>query len=238
MNSIKLIHGDCLEEMDKLIEQEFKFDSIICDTPYGITACRLDSIIPFDKMWKRLNKLIKPNGAIVLFGAEPFSSALRISNIKNYKYDWYWNKKQGTGFLNCKKMPLKSIENISIFQESIRYNPQMRTGFKPYKCKQGHVGKNYGKVKENNISESNGDRYPLTLLEFKRDKNKQHPTQKPIALMEYLIKTYTNENNTVLDFTCGSGSTLIACKNTNRNCIGIEKDENYYNIAKKRLDNL
>jgi len=235
----RLIHGDCLEVMDKLIDEGVKVDAIITDPPYGTTACKWDSVIPFDKMWERLNKLIKPNGAIVLFGSEPFSSALRMSNIKNYKYDWYWNKGQGTGFLNSKKMPLKNIENISVFQKSINYNPQMRTGFKPYKTKKGGLTDNYRKDSVDEvITISNGERYPLNTLNFTRDKNKIHPTQKPVALMEYLIKTYTNENETVLDFTMGGGSTGVACLNTKRSFIGIELDEEYFNIAKTRIDNL
>jgi len=230
---IKLIQGDCLEEMMD-IEPE-SIDAIICDPPYGTTACKWDSVIPFSEMWQHLNRIIKPNGAIVLFGSEPFSSALRMSNIKNYKYDWYWNKGQGTGFLNSKKMPLKSIENILVFQESINYNPQMRTGFKPYECKQGKTKTdNYGK-QTGAVTKSNGERYPLTLIDFNRDKDKQHPTQKPVALMEYLIKTYTNENETVLDFTMGSGTTGVACKNLNRNFIGIELDETYFKIAEERI---
>jgi len=232
-----LIHGECLEEMDKLIEQDIQVDAIITDPPYGTTVCKWDSVIPFIPMWERLNKLIKPNVAIVLFGSEPFSSALRMSNIKNYKYDWFWKKPQATGFLNSKKMPLKNIENILVFQKSINYNPQMRKGFKPYQCKQGKTKtENYGKQK-GAISKSDGERYPLTLLEFKKDKEKQHPTQKPVLLMEYLIKTYTNENETVLDFTMGSGTTGVACKNLNRKFIGIEKEEKYFNIAKNRIFN-
>jgi len=232
---IKLIHGEALEEMDKLILAGVKVDAIICDPPYGTTACKWDSVINFNKMWFRLEKLIKPNGAIVLFGSEPFSSALRMSNIKNYKYDWYWDKGQGTGFLNSKKMPLKNIEIISVFQETINYNPQMRTGFNPYEIKQGKTKtQNYGK-QTGAVTKSDGTRYPLTLIKFIRDKDKIHPTQKPVALMEYLIKTYTNENELILDFTMGSGTTLLACKNLNRRGIGIEMDKEYYDIAVNRI---
>ena len=189
-------------------------------------------------MWERLNKIIKPNGAIVLFGSEPFSSALRMSNIKNYKYDWIWIKEQGTGFLNSKKQPLKNNEQICIFYEKqVTYNPQMRKGFKPYICKQGqNKTDNYGK-QTGAITISDGERYPLNTLNFTRDKLRMHSTQKPVALMEYLVKTYTNENETVLDFTMGSGTTGVACKNTNRNFIGIELDESYFKIAKERIDN-
>ena len=234
---INLINDDCLEEMDKLIERGIKVDAIITDPPYGTTRNKWDSVIPFDEMWKRLNRLIKPNGAIVLFGNEPFSSTLRCSNLNNYKYDWYWQKDSGTGFLNAKKQPLRNIETISIFyKKQPTYNPQMRLGFKPYKCNQGKTKtQNYGK-QTGATTVSNGERYPLNTLCFNRDNGKLHPTQKPVALMEYLIKTYTNENETVLDFTMGSGSTGVACINTNRNFIGIELDKKYFDIAKERIE--
>ena len=188
-------------------------------------------------MWSQLNQVIKVNGAVVLFGSEPFSSALRMSNIKNYKYDWTWVKEQGTGFLNSKKQPLKNNEQISVFyKKPPTYNPQMRVGFKPYMCKQGETKtQNYG-TQTGAITVSNGERYPLNTINFTKDKSKLHPTQKPVALMEYLIKTYTNEGETVLDFTFGSGTTGVACVNTNRNFIGIELDEGYFNIAKDRIN--
>tara|TARA_R110001599_G_scaffold346472_1_gene571829 strand:- start:193 stop:945 length:753 start_codon:yes stop_codon:yes gene_type:complete len=235
--NLNLIHGECLEEMDKLIGQGVVVDVIICDPPYGTTQCKWDSVIPLDKMWERLNKLIKPNGAIVLFGAEPFSSALRMSNIKNYKYDWVWVKEQGTGFLNSKKQPLRNNEQVSLFyRKQPSYNPQMREGFKPYKTKKGGLTDNYNKDSSDNVTtESDGTRYPLNTLNFNRDKNTVHPTQKPVALMEYLIKTYTNEGETVLDFTMGSGTTGVACVNTNRNFIGIEMDDKYFEIASERI---
>ena len=233
----RLYRGDCLEIMKDI--ESGSIDAIITDPPYGTTACKWDSIIDFDLMWEQLNRIIKPNGAIVLFGSEPFSSALRMSNIKNYKYDWVWVKEQGTGFLNSKKQPLKNHEQICVFyKKQPTYNPQMRTGFKPYTCKQGITKTdNYGK-QTGAVTVSNGTRYPLNTLEFKRDKLKLHPTQKPVALMEYLIKTYTNETETVLDFTMGSGTTGVACKNTNRNFIGIEKDEKYFKIAEKRFNQI
>jgi len=235
-NSI-LIKGDCLEQMDKLITEGLVFDAIITDPTYGTTACKWDSVIPFEAMWERLNKLIKPNGAIVLFGSEPFSSALRMSNIKNYKYDWVWVKEQGTGFLNSKKQPLKNNEQMCVFyKKQPTYNPQMRQGFKPYKTKKGGLTDNYRKDSVSEVmTESNGERYPLNTLTFTRDKSKQHPTQKPVALMEYLIKTYTNEGELVLDFTMGSGTTGVACKNTNRKFVGIERDDKYFKIANDRI---
>jgi site-specific DNA-methyltransferase (adenine-specific) len=228
---VKLLKGDCLEVMKDI--ESGSVDAIITDPPYGTTACKWDSVIPFEPMWEQLNRVIKPNGAIVLFGSEPFSSALRMSNIKNYKYDWVWHKNNKTGFLNAKKMPLKNIETISIFQKRIKYNPQ---GLKPFNriVKRGSNGNNYSKSGVKNLQEFTN--YPTQYINFKCQGKTVHPTQKPVLLMEYLIKTYTNENETVLDFTMGSGSTGVACVNANRNFIGIEQDENYFNIAKKRIE--
>ena len=246
MSKIDLYRGDCLEVMDRLIEDGVKVDSIITDPPYGTTACKWDSVIPFDEMWLRLNKLIKPNGAIVLFGSEPFSSALRMSNIKNYKYDFVWKKPKGTGHLNAKKMPMRDTENISVFNvHHSFYTPQMSKGT-PYKNKCGKVDKvsevgdtTYGKfIDGNSVRAINtGFRYPKTVIEFTGvERGTVHQTQKPVALMEYLIKTYTNEGETVLDFTMGSGTTGVACKNLNRDFIGIEMDEGYFKIAEDRID--
>ena len=236
--NIKLFNGDCLDVMDKLIAEGIKVDAIITDHPYGTTACKWDSIIPFDEMWLRLNKLIKPNGAIVLFGSEPFSSALRMSNIKNYKYDWVWDKKKGGNPLLSKIQPIKIHENISVFGKGkIKYYPIMIDRDKP-KAR----GKNKGIISDttNNCFSENKvytQFYPKSIIEFSNanQNNKFHPTQKPVDLMEYLIKTYTNENDLVLDFTCGSGSTLVGCLNTNRRGIGIELDEGYYKIASERI---
>ena len=236
--NIKLYQGDCLEVMDKLIAEGVKVDTIITDPPYGTTACKWDSIIPFDEMWIRLNKLIKPNGAIVLFGSEPFSSALRMSNIKNYKYDWVWDKKKGGNPLLSKIQPIKIYENISVFGKGkIKYYPIMIDRDKP-KAR----GKNKGIISDttNNCFSENKvytQFYPKSIIEFSNanQNNKFHPTQKPVDLMEYLIKTYTNENDLVLDFTCGSGSTLVGCLNTNRRGIGIELDDKYFKIASERI---
>jgi len=240
---INLIHGECLEEMDKMIAQGIKIDAIITDPPYGTTACKWDSVIPFEAMWERLNKLIKTNGAIVLFGGEPFSSALRMSNIKNYKYDWIWDKKSTTGFLNSKKRPLNRFENISVFSnktpvyypiKEIRGRPRNKGG---YNKKKGDGDMVYGAFK--NKESFNNDYYPTNIIEIPNaaQKGKVHPTQKPVELMEYLVKTYANEGETVLDFTMGSGTTGVACKNTNRNFIGIEMDDKYFKIAEKRINN-
>ena len=227
---IRLEHGNCLEIMDKLIDEGVKVDMILTDPPYGTTACKWDSVIPFDKMWERINKLIKPNGAIVLFGSEPFSSALRMSNIKNYKYDWIWEKRP-VNFLNAKKQPLRNTENIIVFNSKI-YNPQGLI----YKER---INKRSNSTETNNVhglcNKSYFTNYPKQILKFIGERG-LHPTQKPVELMGYLIKTYTNEGETVLDFTMGSGSTGVACLNANRRFIGIELDENYFNIAKERIE--
>ena len=233
---IQLHKGDCLEVMQNI--ETGSVDAIITDPPYGTTQCKWDSVIPFEPMWEQLNRIIKPNGAIVLFGSEPFSSALRMSNIKNYKYDWYWRKPKGTGHLNAKKMPMNDIENVSLFyKKQCLYNPQYSKG-KPYKEKSGKKSfDGYGKDKREGNS-NKGIRYPKRLIEFKVvERNTLHSTQKPVALMEYLVKTYTNQGEVVLDFTMGSGSTGVACVNTNRSFIGIEQDDKYFAIAEERIDN-
>lgn len=233
---MKLINGDCLEEM-KLIKDK-SIDMILCDLPYGTTQNKWDSVIDLEKLWEQYCRVIKDNGAIVLFAQTPFDKVLGSSNLKMLKYEWIWQKENGTGFLNAKKMPLKNHENILVFyKKSPRYNPQMRFGFKPYKCKQGSGSENwnYDKSQGGHVTESNGERYPLSVIEFNRDKNTVHPTQKPIALLEYLIRTYTNEYETILDNCMGSGSTGVACVNTNREFIGIELDEKYFEISKKRI---
>jgi len=236
---IELIQGDCLTEMQKI--ESGSVDAIITDPPYGTTACKWDSVIDFQLMWEQLNRIIKPNGAIVLFGSEPFSSALRMSNIKNYKYDWVWNKTTKTNHLNAKKQPLRRSELISVFyKKQPTYNPQGLietevSNFRPnhFKYKKGE--KIYGEQKEHS-NKSNYTNYPDNILTFANPNNKSlHPTQKPVELMEYLIKTYTNEGETVLDFTMGSGSTGLAAKNLNRSFIGIEQDPNYFNIAEEQI---
>ena len=244
---IDLRKGECLEVMKSI--PDASVDAIITDPPYGTTACKWDSVIDFDLMWEQLNRIIKPNGAIVLFGSEPFSSALRMSNIKNYKYDWVWNKEKSTNFMQVKRQPSRVIENIIVFNTT-QYNPQMviaeAKNKRPRKQKQdeGSVSKSetYGKIKRYVNANHNEDlRYPKNIINIKSTEkecnniNRVHPTQKPIALMEYLIKTYTNENETVLDFTMGSGTTGVACVNTKRNFIGIELDDKYHNIAKQRI---
>ena len=242
---IDLYKGDCLEVMKEI--KNGSVDAIITDPPYGTTACKWDSVIDFELMWEQLNRIIKPNGAIVLFGSEPFSSALRMSNIKNYKYDWIWDKASATNFVHAKNKPMKQHEIISVFslgttvhkgQSKARmdYNPQGLIEINKKRKKTKTSGVNFTERpshKDEFISTHTN--YPKTILTFKRDKG-LHPTQKPIALMEYLIKTYTNENETVLDFTMGSGSTGVAAKQTNRKFIGIEQDEKYFNIASERIN--
>lgn len=235
MVNVNLMKGDCLELMKSI--PDGGVDLILTDPPYGTTACKWDSVIPFESMWEQLKRIIKPNGAIVLFGSEPFSSALRMSNIKQYKYDWKWEKEQGTGFANSKKMPLKSYEDCMVFYfKPPLYNPQgLIPVNKKRKHKQDDVGEHLGK---NGLTGKDFfqefSNYPKSILKFNRDKG-FHPTQKPVALLEYLIKTYTQENETVLDFTAGSMSTAIACINTNRNGIMIEKDDHYFKVGSDRV---
>ena len=235
---IQLYNGDCLELMKNI--PDGSVDLVLTDPPYGTTACKWDSVIPFEPMWEQLNRIIKPNGAICLFGSEPFSSALRMSNIKNFKYDWIWEKEQGVGFQLVKYRPLIKCENISVFcKKTPTYFPIKTKLEKVIRInrKAGSNGKSETsplKYSDERVSEYS-ERYPTNLIKFKRDKGK-HPTQKPVALLEYLIKTYTNEGETVLDFTCGSGSCGVACINTNRNFIGIELDKGYFDIAEKRIN--
>ena len=230
---IDIKQGDCLELMKDIPDESI--DMILCDLPYGTTKNKWDSVIPLNKLWKSYERIIKDNGAIVLFSQMPFSAELVHSNLKLFKYEWIWQKDNGTGFLNAKKMPLKIHENILVFYKKLPlYNPQMRTGFKPYKCKQGRHSTNYGAYEQGHITESNGERYHIDIIKFKKDSG-LHPTQKPVELLEYLIKTYTNENETVLDNCMGSGSTGVACINTNRDFIGYELNEEYFNIAQNRL---
>ena len=237
----KLLHGDCLELMKSI--PDGSVDAIITDPPYGTTACKWDSVIPFDLMWEQLNRIIKPNGAIVLFGSQPFSSALVMSNPKMFKYEWIWQKSHATGHLNSKKQPMRQHENISIFyKKQCTYNPQMiKKNYLDKRTKSGQIENvdiysSFTKV-DRQIHITDG--YPKTIqyfaTPFKGGEGGKHPTQKPVALIEYLIKTYTNEGETVLDFTMGSGTTGVACKNTNRKFIGIEKDDKYFEIAKNRI---
>jgi DNA modification methylase len=236
---IDLRQGDCLEVMKTIPDKSI--DMILCDLPYGTTACKWDVVIPFESLWEQYNRLIKNNGAIVLFGSQPFTTDLINSNRKMFKYELIWDKVQGKQPFLAKIQPMKSHENIIVFGKSkLVYNPQMRKG-KPYTDKRkGQIAKTEHFQKFERQSYENKDtRYPVTILEFNNPNTKgMHPTQKPVALLEYLIKTYTNENETVLDNCMGSGSTGVACVNTNRNFIGIELDDKYFEIAKERINEL
>ena len=235
---IDLRQGDCLELMKEIPDKSV--DMILCDLPYGTTACKWDNIIPFEPLWEQYKRIIKDNGAIVLFGREPFTSKLVCSNIKDYKHKWVWNKKQSGSPFNAKYMPLQIEEDVMVFcskNKKVNYYPIMR---------KGKLRTKGGSKKQ--IQTMNGIRsgykyindlyYPINILEVANCKNKKenlHPTQKPVELLEYLIKTYTNENEIVLDNCMGSGSTGVACVNINRNFIGIELDKNYFEIAKERI---
>lgn len=243
MNMIDLYNGDCIEVMNSLIQKGTKVDAIITDIPYGTTACSWDTIIPFEKMWDCLRKIRKEHSPILLFGNEPFSSYLRISNIKEYKYDIYWQKERVTNIFQLKKRPGKIIETINVFYDKqCTYNPQMTKHEGPLrsnKIKNGKLGLLVDSQNRKPFEyKDTGKRYPLQIVHFKRDilSSNLHPTQKPLELMEYLVKTYSNEGDTVLDFTMGSGTTGVACRKLNRNFIGIEIDENYFDIAQKRIN--
>jgi DNA modification methylase len=242
---IKLLHGDCLELMKDIPDKSI--DMILCDLPYGTTACKWDVVIPFEPLWKEYKRIIKDRGCIALFGSEPFSSHLRMSNIKDYKYDWVWEKDKGTGFAFSNKQPLRKTENISVFYTNTPfYDSQGVKLDKPYTHTLPVVTSDSSKgASAHNLEETGVRKYATythakktNLIYFARDSQKGslHPTQKPIALLEYLIKTYTIENETVLDNCMGSGSTGVACINTNRNFIGIEKDDKYFEIAKNRIE--
>ncbi len=234
---MQLIKGDCLEVMRGLIADGVKVDAVITDPPYGTTACKWDSVIPFVDMWECLNGLTRKRSPVVLFGSEPFSSALRMSNVKNYKYDWVWNKKNISNPMLAKYQPLKNHENVIIFSKGTsNYNP-IKT--------QVNVCRQWVQYSDSSIiaSKTKGNRgvacglYPKSIIEFSnaKRKGKVHPTQKPVALMEYLIKTYTDESDTVLDFTMGSGTTGVACANLDRDFIGVERDSEYFKIAEQRI---
>lgn len=241
--NIDIKQGDCLELMKEI--PTGSIDMILCDLPYGTTRNKWDSLIPLDRLWEEYERIIKSNGSIVLFAQTPFDKVLGCSNLKLLKYEWIWEKEMGTGFLNANYAPLKSHENILVFSKgnashngkAMVYNPQKTKG-KPYTISQGKMVNNYDTehMIKGITTNSDGKRYLKSVLKVNRDKTKLHPTQKPVALLEYLIKTYTNEGDTVLDNCMGSGSTGVACINTNRNFIGYELDEKYFEIAKKRLE--
>lgn len=230
-----LIHGDCLELMSDI--SDGSIDMILCDMPYGTTKNKWDTIIPLEPLWNHYKRVIKPNGAICLFSQMPFSATLVCSQPNLFRYEWIWEKTNATGFLNANKMPMKTHENILVFYKRLpTYNKMLSKG-KPYRSisKVSHTT-NYGNFGTQELN-NEGTRVPRDMLKFGRDNDKYHPTQKPVALCEYLINTYTNEGETVLDNCMGSGSTGVACVNTGRRFIGIEIDDNYFNIAKERIAN-
>lgn len=247
MNEPKLYCGDCLEVMKTIPDNHI--DMVFCDLPYGTTRNSWDEIISFENLWEQYNRIVKDNGAVVLTSQQPFTSKLIISNIKNFRYEWIWEKNKATGHLNANKMPMKAHENICIFYKKFpTYNPQKTTGHKPHNAvkpksniPEPEVKRNYGHV--SNTFGNDGtttDRFPRTVQKFpvvnNDDPLKWHPTQKPIELIGYFIKTYSNEGDIVLDNCMGSGSTGVVCKNTNRNFIGIELDEEYFNLASNWME--
>lgn len=218
-------------------------DLILADLPYGVTNNSWDVVIPFNKLWKEYDRIIKDHGCIALFGQEPFSSKLRMSNKRMYRYDWTWVTPEVSNFLNAHKMPLRAHQDICIFYKKLpKYNPQMRTGFRPYKSKKsGSLSSNYRidlkAASKYKGTSSKGTRFPIDVLKYSRSNSKRlHPTQKPVPLLIYLIKTYSNEGDLVLDNVMGSGSTGIAAIETNRNFIGMEQDESYFKTAVERID--
>ena len=230
----KIYNEDCLEGMKRI--PDGSVDAIICDLPYGTTRNAWDSVIPLDKLWEQYKRIAKKNAAICLFAQTPFDKVLGCSNLEWLKYEWIWEKEMGTGYLNAKKMPLKNHENILVFYRELpTYNPNMRQGFEPYKYKSGDQGTNYGNH-ESVITISNGERYPLSVLNYNRDSDSFHPTQKPVDLLRYLIRTYSNEGDTILDNCMGSGTTAVACIREKRHFIGFELDKEYFDKACKRID--
>ena len=226
--------GDCLERMKEI--PDGSVDLILTDPPYGTTACKWDSVIPLEPMWEQLKRIIKPNGAIVMTASQPFTSVLVCSNLSMFAYEWVWVKSKITGVLNAKKMPVRKHESVLVFCDrkcTGTYNAQglVRKGTV---TKQGGNSDNYGNRSSDDYVQEFTN-WPRDVLEIKSEGNTVHPTQKPVALMEYLIKTYTNEGETVLDFTMGSGTTGVACTNTNRKFIGIERDDKYFDISVKRI---
>ena len=241
----QLYHGDCLDILPTL--EAGSVDAIIADLPYGTTACKWDTVIPFGPLWEQYKRIIKPRGAVVLFGSQPFTSTLVMSNVGWFKYEWIWEKTRGSGFLNVPYRPLLAHESIIVFSDAasthspkgtMAYYPQMGEG-EPYTDRRTRrVGGTFifhTAITEKQPKHAETKRYPRTVLKYSFDQG-HHPTQKPVALLEYLVRTYTNESETVLDNTMGSGTTGVACVQTGRNFIGIEIDEGYFNIAKARIE--
>lgn len=242
-DKVQLFKGDCLELMKNIPDKSI--DMILCDLPYGTTKCKWDTVIPFEPLWEQYNRIIKDNGAIVLFGQDKFTAKLMLSNEKNHRYNLIWDKVLKTGFLNANRMPLRKHEDICVFYKKLPvYNPQKVIGDKPShssgtKPMSEYQNNNYDKFENVDNSKKHGNmKYPTSIIKFEKPHPSicLHPTQKPVALLEYLIKTYTNEGETVLDNCMGSGSTGEACLKTNRNFIGIEQDDKYFDIAYNRIN--
>ena len=253
-----LVNSDCIVALDELCGKGVVVDACIADIPYGETRSKWDSVLDMESIWGFLRRIVKPNGAIVLFGNEPYSSVVRMSNPSDYRYDIKWIKNRATGFANANYRPMRKYEDIMVFSQAnassggksnpMVYNPQ---GLIEVNRHKKNTSNRFGLIDKDNINRGqdniiNSDseyvqkftNYPSNVVEFDCESKYVHPTQKPLALMEYLVKTYSNEGDTVLDFTMGSGTTGVACVNTNRDFIGIEKDENYFNIAKKRIEGI
>lgn len=235
--AVNLYLGNCLDILKEV--EDNSVNMVLCDLPYGTTACSWDSIIPLEPLWEQYNRICKENAAMVFTAAQPFTTILAASNIKNFKYEWIWEKPQGTNPMNAKVMPLKSHENILVFyRKKPTYNPQMwfSTPYSGFSSETSKIGEVYNKAKSKHRDNPEGSRYPKTILKFKQEKG-LHPTQKPVELMRYLIRTYSNKNDVILDNTMGSGTTGVACVLENRKFIGIEKDEKYFKVAQDRIKN-
>ena len=226
--SVWLMKGDCLERMKEI--PSGSVDMVLADPPYGTTACKWDSIIPLEQMWEQLKRVIKPNGAIVMTASQPFTSVLVCSNLKDYKYNWVWHKRTSANVGAARFQPLKTHEDIVVFNG--KYKPQMVKGKMRMRGGKAKSGEANGGLPP--VYYASDERYPVSVLDIKTERG-LHPTQKPVALMEYLIKTYTNEGDTVLDFTAGSFTTGVACVNLNRKFIGIELDRDYFDIGVNRI---
>jgi len=232
---VSLFSGDCLSILPTL--DDSSIDLLLVDLPYGTTACKWDSVIPLDELWVQFYRVCKENAAMVFTAAQPFTTMLAASNLRDFRYEWIWEKPQGTNPMNAKVMPLKSHENVLVFyRKKPTYNPQMwfSTPYGGFSSETSKIGEVYGSAKSKHRNNPEGSRYPKTVLRFKQEKG-FHPTQKPVEMMEYFIKTYSNEGDTVLDCTMGSGTTGVACLNTGRNFVGIESDPAYFATAKERI---
>lgn len=244
--TVRLIQGDCLTEMARL--EAGSVDMILCDLPYGTTACAWDAVIPFEPLWREYRRLIRGNSAIVLCATQPFTTALIASNLPMFKYAWIWEKSRPSGFAQAKNMPLKAHEEIAVFSSGVTVHASQSTNRMPYFPqgleqletpltyeKKSWSDSSFAKRPSHKAYQQTQTNYPRSVLKYASESGTVHPTQKPVALMEYLIRTYTNPGDTVLDNTCGSGTTLVAAINTGRNAIGIERDEGYFKIAQKRI---